>query len=68
MGRRLKEWEEVVDIPEKVKGDRIIFRNLGEVQIDDKDVLLKARKNIGRKIAVLYTDIKGREYLIRVME
>ena len=39
--RRLKEWEEVVGIPEKVDGNVIVFKDLGEVMVDDNKIILK---------------------------
>lgn len=65
--RRLKEWEEVVGIPEKVDGNVIVFKDLGEVMVDDNKIILKVKKNIGKRIAILRTDIEGKPYLLRVV-
>jgi len=65
---RLIEWEEVIGVPEKVEGNLIIFTSLGEVGIDDGNILQKAKENIGKKIAILRTDIEGKEYCWRVVE
>ena len=66
--KRLQLWEEVIGVPEKVEGNLIIFTSLGEVGIDDENILQKAKENIGKKIAILRTDIEGKEYCWRVVE
>ena len=66
--RRLRIWEEVMGIPEKVGQNHIVFKDIGAVEIDNKNILLKAKENIGRKIAILRTDIEGKEFCWRVVE
>ena len=61
----LKFWMEVVDRIVDVEEDRVIFRKIGGVNINDPHFLQQLRKYVGKKIAILHTDIPGREYLIR---
>jgi|GEM_PF-4386897 hypothetical protein len=68
MRRRLREWEEVIGIPERVNNNLIIFKGLGEIEIDDRKILLKVKENIGKKIAILRTDIENKKYLMRMIE
>jgi len=66
--KRLQLWEEVMGIPEKVEQNYIVFKGIGAVEIENKNILQKASKNIGRKIAILRTDIERKEYCWRVVD
>jgi len=65
--RRLKEWEEVSGVVKDVKTDVVVLDNFGEVEVDDKEFLKKMKKHIGEQIAILKTDLKGKEYCWRVI-
>lgn len=67
--KRLALWEEVIGLLNSVKAqDDIIWvdMSVGRLRIPfQKPIFEKLRKMIGKKIAILRTDIKGKEYLLR---
>ena len=62
-------WEEAVGVLNDVDvQDGIILVNLsiGKIAIPlQKPILKKLNEMVGKKIAILRTDVKGKEYLLR---
>ena len=71
-GKRLAIWEEVIGFLNSVEAqDDIIFADMsvGRLRIPfQKPIFEQLQKMIGKKIAILRTDIEGREYLLREVE
>ncbi|MBC7129354.1 MAG: hypothetical protein H5T45_06465 [Thermoplasmatales archaeon] len=69
--RYLEPWEEahgkLEEIKETEKG-LILCMSFGNVCIKDKSLIEKLKELKGKKIAILRTDIEGKEYLVRVAE
>ena len=67
--KRLAIWEEAVGVLNDVDvQDGIILVNLsiGKIAIPlQKLIFKKLNKMVGKKIAILRTDVKGKEYLLR---
>jgi len=64
-------WEEVTGMLKSIKeesdGTILTFENIGFFSIDscNKSFMDKLIKRIGQQVALLRTDIPGREYLLR---
>jgi len=63
MKSTLPPWNEVVGIIEGVRGNTIIFRNIGEVEINSGELISEATKNIGKKVSILRTDLEERYFI-----
>jgi len=65
---KLKPWEEIVGWPEEIKDldGNIIAKISGYKVLLPKYMKKKLEKCKGKKIGILRTDIKGKEYLLRV--
>lgn len=61
----LQVWDEVVDTVVAVEGNEVVFQKVGRVIINDGRVRQALKQCVGKKIAVLRTDIHGKEYLLR---
>ncbi len=68
-GKRLAIWEEVIGFLNSVEAqDDIIWvdMSVGRLRIPFQQPLFeKLRKMIGKKIAILRTDVEQKEYLLR---
>ncbi|MBC7128322.1 MAG: hypothetical protein H5T45_01140 [Thermoplasmatales archaeon] len=69
--RCLEPWEEAHGKLEEIKETEeglILCMSFGNVCIKDKSLIAQLNELKGRKIAILRTDIEGKEYLVRVAE
>ena len=69
--RCLEPWEEAHGKLEEIKETEeglILCMSFGNVCIKDKSLIDRLQELKGRKIAILRTDIEGKEYLVRVAE
>ena len=67
----LEPWEEAHGKLEEIKEIEeglILCMSFGNVCIKDKSLIEKLKELKGKKIAILRTDIEGREYLVRVAD
>jgi len=69
--RCLEPWEEAHGKLEEIKETEeglILCMSFGNVCIKDKSLIDRLQELKGRKIAILRTDIEGKEYLVRATE
>jgi len=64
----LQEFEEVVGTPIEIIGNTVYFDGIGGVLIDDELFLKKTKEFVGKKIAILRTDLIDRPYLLMNVE
>jgi hypothetical protein len=65
MDKKLMFWQEAVGVVVKVEGNVAHFGNHDTVVIDDESFLEKLGRYMGKRVAIIRTDINGSEYILR---
>ena len=65
MNNKLKLWQEIVGNVEKVENNVIYFSNRETIEIEDKSFIRNLRKYVGKRVAIIHTDIEGNKYILR---
>lgn len=65
--KMLLPWQEIVGTVKNIDGDVVIFDGVGAVTLD-ASVAKKLRNYIGRRVAILRTDLAVEKYLVKEIE